>query len=165
MEPLKKIHKLFVLGACCDGFYNKSNYGTTECRFHKILQQVYNNNHFNSLQHIIENVHLDLDAYLLKLPYEVERSQLIEKLKYISQVIHRRTCHQAMQTQPSLLVGNSDSDDDMGTSHLTGEGAGTDQPACILMGGRLRKKKTRRYKRKRRNIKRRKTYNRKHKKS
>jgi hypothetical protein len=63
MEPLKKIHKLFVLGACCDGFYNNSNYGTTECRFHKILQKVYNNNDFNSLRHIIENVHLDLDKY------------------------------------------------------------------------------------------------------
>jgi hypothetical protein len=88
MEPLKKIHKLFVLGACCDGFYNNSNYGTTECRFHKILQQVYKNNHFDSLRNIIENVHLDLDAYLLKLPYDLERSQLIEKLKYISQVIY-----------------------------------------------------------------------------
>jgi hypothetical protein len=98
--------------------------------------------------------------------YETVFGDSIEKLKYISQVIYRRTCaHQAMQAQPSLLVGNSDSDDDMGTSHLTGEGAGAGQPACSLMGGRLRKKKTRRYKRKRRNIKRRKTYNRKHKKS
>lgn len=166
MMPLKKIHKLFVLGACCDGFYNNSNYGTTECRFHKILQKVYNNNHFNSLLHIIENVHLELDNYLCTLTPK-DQTQLIEKLKYISQVIHRRTgAHLAMQAQPSLLVGNSDSDDDMGTSHPTGEGAGADQqPACILMGGRLRKKKTRRYKRKRRNIKRRKTYNRKHKKS
>ena len=165
MTPLKKIHKLFVLGACCDGFYNNSNYGTSECRFHKILQQVYNNNHFDTLRNIIENVHLDLDTYLLTLPYDLERSQLKEKLNYISQVIHRRTgVHQAMQAQPSLLVGNSDSDDDMDTSPQTGEGTGQ-QPACILMGGRLRKKKTRRYKRKRRTIKRRKTRNRKHKKS
>jgi hypothetical protein len=69
-----------------------------------------------------------------------------------------------MQAQPSLLLGNSDSYDDMDTNPQTGEGAGQ-QPACILMGGRLRKKKTRRYKRKRRTIKRRKTRNRKHKKS
>jgi hypothetical protein len=165
MTPLKKIHKLFVLGACCDGFYNNSNYGTSECRFHKILQQVYNNNHFDTLRNIIENVHLDLTEYLRKLPSDIERSQLKEKLNYISQVIHRRTCvHQAMQAQPSLLLGNSDSYDDMDTNPQTGEGAGQ-QPACILMGGRLRKKKTRRYKRKRRTIKRRKTRNRKHKKS
>lgn len=166
MEPLKKIHKLFVLGACCDGFYNNSNYGTTECRFHKILQQVYENDeHFNSLENIIEHVHLDLDEYLRTLDLE-EQTKLKEKLKYISQVIYRRTClHQAMQAQPPFLDRNSYSVHSKGTSPPTGEGAGAGQPACSLMGGRLRKKKTRRYKRKRRNIKRRKTYNRKHKKS
>jgi hypothetical protein len=88
---LNIIHQLFVLGACCDGFQNNAVFDYNFCQIRHILQQVYNNNHFESLDSIIANVNLDLNEYLTSLGDQTKVEYIIHNLQSISHYIEERT--------------------------------------------------------------------------
>lgn len=118
-ENLIIIHKLFVLGACCDGFQNNDVFDFNFCQIRLILEEVYGNGHFDSLDNIIPNVSLDLNVYLETLT-PAEQAHILQKLERVSEYIQQRT--------PVRGAGGG------------GSGAG---------GAQSRKKQTRRYRKKR----------------
>ena len=89
-ENLDIIHKLFVLGACCDGFQNNDVFDFNFCQIRFILQEVYGNDHFDSLDNIIPNVSLDLNVYLGTLTPD-EQVRIVLNLTSVSDYIQQRT--------------------------------------------------------------------------
>jgi hypothetical protein len=89
-ENLNSIHKLFVLGACCDGFQNNDVFDFNFCQIRFILQEVYHNDHFDSLDNIIPNVSLDLNVYLQTLLPD-NRALILRNLTSVSEYIQQRT--------------------------------------------------------------------------
>jgi hypothetical protein len=89
-ENLNSIHKLFVLGACCDGFQNNDVFDFNFCQIRFILHEVYGNDHFDSLDNIIPNVSLDLNTYLESLS-QAKRAFILRKLTSVSEYIQQRT--------------------------------------------------------------------------
>ena len=89
-ENLNRIHKLFVLGACCDGFQNNEVYDFNFCQIRIILEEVYGNAHFESLDTIIANVSLDLNVYLATLG-QADRVIILQNLELVSEYIRQRT--------------------------------------------------------------------------
>ena len=89
-ENLNIIHKLFVLGACCDGFQNNDAFNFNFCQIRIILEEVYGNDHFESPDTIIANVSLDLNVYLETLT-PAERTLIVQKLERVSAYIEQRT--------------------------------------------------------------------------
>lgn len=89
-ENLNIIHKIFVLGACCDGFQNNDVFDFNFCQIRFILQEVYGNDHFDSLDNIIPNVSLDLNVYLQTLT-PVEQTLIVRNLTRVSEYIQQRT--------------------------------------------------------------------------
>jgi hypothetical protein len=89
-ENLNIIHKLFVLGACCDGFQNNDVFDFNFCQIRLILEEVYGNGHFESPDTIIANVSLDLNVYLETLT-PAERTLIVQKLERVSAYIEQRT--------------------------------------------------------------------------
>ena len=89
-ENLNSIHKLFVLGACCDGFQNNDVFDFNFCQIRFILQEVYGNDHFDSLDNIIPNVSLDLNVYLGTLTPD-EQALIVLNLTRVSDYIQQRT--------------------------------------------------------------------------
>lgn len=90
-QNLNTIHQLFVLGACCDGFQNNAVFDYNFCQIRHILQQVYNNNHFKSLDSIIANVSLDLNEYLISLGDQTNVGYILHNLQSVSHYIEERT--------------------------------------------------------------------------
>ena len=93
---LNIIHQLFVLGACCDGFQNNANFEFNFCQIRFILEQVYNNDHFESLDSIIANVSLDLNEYLQTFD-EPTAKYILANLQSISHYIEERTSHRHLR--------------------------------------------------------------------